>query len=194
MSSPATTQPDTRSPRERLLDTADRLFYAEGVHTVGIDRILDEAGVAKASLYSAFGNKEGLVKAYLAGRHERQVARIDAALERAGDDPRERILAVFDAQAKLFAQPGFRGCAFAAASAEERPGGEIEQLSTDYRAYIRGVFRRLADEAGIDDSETLACQLQLVYDGAQQSAREHTPGIAETARNTAAVLVDAALA
>lgn len=57
------------SARDRLLDAANELFYREGVHTVGIDRIIEHAGVAKASLYNTFGNKEGLVSAYLDGRH-----------------------------------------------------------------------------------------------------------------------------
>ena len=82
------------SARERLLDTAERLFYAEGVHTVGIDRVLAESGVAKATLYKNFGNKDGLVTAYLDRRHERQVARVTAALDAVADgSPRERILA-----------------------------------------------------------------------------------------------------
>src|ERR1700733_14875094 len=90
-----------RSPRERLLDAANELFYAEGVQSVGIDRVIERAGVAKASLYSTFGSKEELVRAYLDLRHERQLARLRAGA--AGvEDPVEAILAVFDAQAKQF--------------------------------------------------------------------------------------------
>ncbi|WP_078850092.1 TetR/AcrR family transcriptional regulator [Streptomyces sp. NRRL F-5126] len=188
-------RPDSRSPRERLLETANRLFYAEGIHTVGIDRILKEAGVAKASLYKTFGNKEGLVKAYLEGRHQRQVARIQAALDRAGSDPRERLLAIFDAQATLFAERDFRGCPFAAAAAEERTGGEIEVMAAGYRNYPREVLRELAEAAGATDPGTLARQLHLVYDGALHAARmDHDPEVAVLARATGAVLVDAALA
>lgn len=186
---------DERSPRERLLETADRLFYAEGIHTVGIDRILEEAGVAKASLYKCFGSKDGLVKAYLEGRHERQKARIARALERAGDDPRARLLAVFDAQAELFATPGFRGCAFAAATAEVPVGDELEHVAGGYRGYVRQILRELAAEAGVRDADRLACQLHLIYDGAQQAARmDRAPSVALLARETAAVVVDAALA
>lgn len=188
------TRVDERSPRQRLLETADRLFYAEGIHTVGIDRILDEAGVAKASLYKCFGSKDGLVKAYLEGRHARQKARIARALDRAGDDPRARLLAVFDAQAELFATPGFRGCAFAAATAEVPIGDDLEQVSADYRGYVRRVFRELAVEAGATDPFALACQLHLLYDGAQQVARtEHASSVAEQAHAAAGVLIDAAL-
>src|SRR5271154_5251583 len=90
-----------RPPRERLLDAANELFYAEGVQSVGIDRVIERAGVAKASLYSTFGSKEELVRAYLEARHERTLAELRAAVA-ATEDPIERLLAVFDAQARLF--------------------------------------------------------------------------------------------
>src|SRR5258708_22179344 len=101
------------SARERLLAAANELFYAEGVQSVGIDRIIEHAGVAKGSLYNTFGSKEGLVRAYLESRHANTTGRLQHAI--AGvDDPRQKILAVFDAQGQLFRQPGFRGCAFVA--------------------------------------------------------------------------------
>src|SRR6204780_3921577 len=86
------------SARDRLLQAANELFYAEGVQTVGIDRIIERAGVAKASLYNLFGSKEELVAAYLASRHDFTTGRIANAIEGV-DDPNEKILAVFDAQA-----------------------------------------------------------------------------------------------
>ena len=106
--------------RERLLAAANELFYNEGVHTVGIDRVIEQAGVAKASLYNTFGSKDELVRAYLETRHASVTQRIMAAVHRYGT-PRERLLAVFEGQAELFAQPDYRGCAFARASAESRP-------------------------------------------------------------------------
>src|SRR5215472_15248662 len=105
------------SARERLLAAANELFYDEGVHTVGIDRVIERAGVAKASLYNTFGSKDVLVAAYLNGRHESVAARVGAAL--AGvEEPREKILAIFDAQREGASQRGYYGCAFASASAE----------------------------------------------------------------------------
>src|ERR1700736_366989 len=101
------------SARERLLAAANELFYAEGVHTVGIDRIIEHAGVAKASLYNIFGSKEGLVGAYLASHHDGTTGRLMAAVGQ-HRSPRERLLAVFDAQGQIIAQPEFRGCAFIA--------------------------------------------------------------------------------
>ncbi len=178
--------------RERLLETADRLFYAEGIHTVGIDRILEESGVAKASLYKAFGSKDALVAAYLDQRHERQKARIERAIERT-DDPRERILAVFDAQGELFARPDYRGCAFSLASAEGS-GGVAKERAESHRGFVREMFRELATEAGVPDPSALACQLHLVYDGAQQAARmDRDADIAARAKAAAGALLAVAL-
>src|SRR5258708_5701235 len=117
---------ETRTARERLLSSASELFYAEGVQTVGIDRIIEHAGVAKASLYNIFGSKEGLVGAYLASHYDETTERITAAVERHRSS-RRRLLAVFEAQAQIVAEPGFRGCAFITASAEAAQGGVIER-------------------------------------------------------------------
>jgi AcrR family transcriptional regulator len=184
-----------RSPRERLLNAANELFYAEGVQSVGIDRVIERAGVAKASLYSTFGSKEELVRAYLEGRHEMVLGRLRAAVDAAGDDPVERILAVFDSQAQLYRRPAFNGCAFAMASAEAPAGGRIELATESYRADVRGLFAELAAQAGAPDPELLASQLQMIYDGASLSVRmDHDPGVAVAQRAAAAALVQTALA
>src|ERR1700682_5917200 len=98
-----------RTARERLLASADELFYAEGVHTVGIDRIISHAGVAKASLYNIFGSKEELVRAYLESRHAGTSERVSRALMRYRT-PRDRLLGVFDAQGEQITDPAFNGC------------------------------------------------------------------------------------
>lgn len=181
------------SARERLLGAADELFYDEGVRTVGIDRIIEQAGVAKASLYNAFGSKEELIHAYLEGRHARVAARIEKHIERY-DNPRDRILGVFEAQGQTFGDPGYHGCAFIAASAESRPGDLVEQASDAYRTWVRGLFTRLAEQAGVPDPATLARRLHLLYDGAGVSARmDRDADAALESRAAASVLVDAAL-
>ncbi len=171
------------SARERLLAAANELFYAEGVQTVGIDRIIERAGVAKGSLYNTFGSKE-----------EGTSDRLTKAIERF-DDPRQKILAVFDAQAQLFRQPDFNGCAFTAASTEARPGGLIEDAADRFRAWIRAMFTDLAERAGAPDPVGLGRQLHLLYDGAGLAARmDHgDPGIAQPTRDAAQALLDAAL-
>ena len=153
------TRPSTdRSARDRLLDAADELFYEEGVHTVGIDRVIERAGVAKASLYNVFGSKDELIRAYLERRHERRRARIDRALARY-ETPRDQLLAVFDALDEALAEPGFRGCAFVNASAESRPGSVVEQASDDMRGSLRALLTELAEAAGAPDPAGLAGQL-----------------------------------
>jgi AcrR family transcriptional regulator len=182
------------SARERLLASANELFYDEGVHTVGIDRIIEHAGVAKASLYNTFGSKDELVRAYLEGRQASVTQRIMQAVDRY-DTPRERLLAVFEGQGELFAQPGYRGCAFARASAESHPGDLAEYAAEGYRAWVRALLTELADDAGVREPEVLARQLHLLYEGAAQSARmDHDPSAAVAARAAAADLLDAALA
>src|ERR1700749_3209282 len=182
------------SARERLLAAANELFYNEGVHTVGIDRIIEQAGVAKASLYNTFGSKDELVRAYLETRHPSVTQRIPQPGGR-DDTPRERVLAVFDGQGELFAQPDYRGCAFARASAESHPGGLAEQAAEAYRHWVRALLTDLAAQAGVPEPEALARQLHLLYDGSAQSARmDHDPAAAAVARAAAATLLDAALA
>jgi AcrR family transcriptional regulator len=113
------------SARERLLAAADELFYREGVQSVGVDRIVQQAGVAKASLYNLFGSKEELVQAYLDARHDTTRLQTERTLTRFRT-PREKLLGVFDAQGQIFTEPDFNGCAHISASAEARPGGPVE--------------------------------------------------------------------
>jgi AcrR family transcriptional regulator len=182
------------SARERLLRAASELFYEEGVHTVGVDRIVDRAGVAKATLYALFGSKDGLVRAYLAERHDRTRERMTRELAARFDTPRERLLGVFEVQGLSFTEPGFRGCAFVGANAESSAGTSVEELTGDYRNWLRSVFVDLAKEAGATDPQHLAQQLVLIYDGAAVSAwMDRDPGVAEAARAVAEALVDSAI-
>jgi AcrR family transcriptional regulator len=182
------------SARERLLAAANELFYEEGVHTVGIDRVIEHAGVAKGSLYNTFGSKDELIHAYLKGRHDAIAGRITRALE-SYDTPRDRLLGVFEAQGQSLADSGYRGCAFARASAESQPGDRVEQAYSDYRGWVRSLLTRLAEEAGAPDPAVLARQLHLLYDGTGVAARmDHDPAASTAARAAAATLLDAALA
>jgi AcrR family transcriptional regulator len=195
VATPGTTKADAvaskTSARERLLDAANELFYDEGVQTVGIDRVIEQAGVAKASLYNTFGSKEQLVYAYLQSRHQGTKNRITRALENF-DNPRDQLLGIFEAQHKLFKQPKFHGCAFMSASAEARPGGIVEEAADEYREWIRSLFVELAKMAGAANPGLLGRQLHLLYDGSILSARmDRDPSAALVARDAAAALLDA---
>jgi len=190
----ATKNLDRATARERLLNAASELFYEEGVRTVGIDRVIEHAGVAKATLYNAFGSKDELVRAYLAHRHSLWRERMMRELESGYSTPRERLLGVFDVLGESLAEPGYRGCAFINASAEAHSGSAIEQASDEARAWRHSMLAELATEAGAADPETLARQLSLLYDGANVTARmDRDPHAAASARTIAATLVDAAL-
>ena len=136
--------------RERLLAAASELFYAEGVNTVGIDRVIERAGVAKATLYNAFGSKDELVKAYLNRRHDATMERMTTELERRFSSPKERLVGVFEVQGLSFTDPGFRGCAFVRSSAVSRPGTAVDEAASDYRTWIHTLFFDLAQQAGAD--------------------------------------------
>jgi AcrR family transcriptional regulator len=180
------------TPRERLLAAANELFYREGVHTVGIDRVIERAGVAKATLYSTFGSKDELIAAYLEARHNAMRERLRRAIDRRRS-PRARLLAAFDVQADLAADESYRGCAFANATAESH-GSSADAAVARYRAWVRATFAELAADAGARDPATLARQLHLLWDGASASARmDHDPASARAAKSAASMLLDAAL-
>jgi AcrR family transcriptional regulator len=188
----STRNPAAPSARERLLAAANDLFYEQGIHTVGIDRIIEKAGVAKASLYSTFGSKEALVRAYLAGRHEARQLRLMQKLERF-QTPRERLLGVFDSLRESVVDSQFRGCAFMRASAEVSPDLDVRDVCDSSRAWLRALFTDLARAAGAAQPARLAQQLQVLYDGATVGAQmERDPGPAIAARAIAAALLDAA--
>jgi AcrR family transcriptional regulator len=188
----STTLPKKASARQRLMDAADELFYGEGIHSVGIDRVIEKAGVAKGSLYYIFGSKDELVRTYLRNRHELWSTRIDEQLA-AAPTPRDAVLSVFDALGELFAQPDFNGCAFTNAAAEALPGSAELDMSGEFRRWVHELFAGLCREADLRDPDALADRLVVLYDGANTSAAlDHDPSAARRARDIAEMLVGAA--
>src|SRR5260370_37640599 len=98
------------SARQRLLAAADELFYENGINTVGIDRIIERAGVAKASLYDCFGSKDELIRAYLEARNTARRARVNEWISRY-DTPQKKILGIFELLGEASSQPGYKSCA-----------------------------------------------------------------------------------
>jgi AcrR family transcriptional regulator len=168
MESPATTARRT-SARERLLAAADELFYENGINLVGIDRVIEHAGVAKASLYDCFGSKEELIRAYLKGRADKRQARISERIASLGT-PQEKILGVFDLLGEIVTRTDYRGCAFQRASAEAGASSVIKGTCDEPRAWLRSQFTELARQAKAADPELLGRQLLFLYDGAAFAA------------------------
>jgi AcrR family transcriptional regulator len=181
------------SPHDRLLAAADELFDAEGVHVVGVDRLIHEAGVARASLYSAFGSKDELVRAYLERHFQERQSRLGEMLAQY-DTPKERLLALFIDLETAIAGSEFRGCRFINATAEARPEEASLTVTDEYRTWLRSVFSTLAAEAGARDPERLGRQLAALYDGVAVAARlDADPAVAaEAARTAAETLIEAA--
>jgi AcrR family transcriptional regulator len=182
------------SVRDRLLAAANELFYEEGIHGVGIERVLERAQVAKASLYSTFGSKDDLVRAYLEARDQRRRKRIGAAIEK-HSSPRARILAVYDVLGEVVRESNYRGCAFVNASAEGmRTESKAKRVCDDSRAWLRGLFTSLACELGTSDAERLGARLTMLYDGATVAASmDGEVNAAAEARALAEQLIDGAV-
>ncbi|MEA2644705.1 MAG: hypothetical protein QOG08_1731 [Chloroflexota bacterium] len=182
------------SARDRLLAAADDLFYAEGVHVVGVDRIVQRAGVTKASLYNTFGSKDELVRTYLENHFRRRQARV-AQILAAHTSPRERLLAVFGEVEGLLAGSAFRGCRFISAAAESAHGEPGEVVAEKYRAWLWSVFTDLARAIGARDPKQVGRQLFLLYDGAAVAARmdEDRGAAAKAVRSAVLALIDSAV-
>jgi len=181
------------SARDRLLAAANELFDAQGIQTVGVDRIIEHAGVSRGSFYNNFESKEQLIHTYLLGHHQTTTTQLSEAIARQ-DDPRQKILAVFDTQAERIRQPDFNGCAFVAASTEAPAGGVIDRDAAEFRTWIRTMFTDLAKQAGAPDPGQLGRQLHVLYDGAGLTARmDHDPDVAAATRAAVQALLDDAL-
>jgi AcrR family transcriptional regulator len=177
------------SARERLLAAATELFYANGINTVGIDRVIEHAGVAKASLYDCFGSKEELIRSYLEGRSLARRTRINERLAQF-ERPEDKILSIFDLFAELASQPDYRGCAFVRASADANSSDKVKSVCNESRAFILDTFTDLCRAAGASDPELLGKQLVLLYDGATISAHmDGNPNAVSTARALAAQML-----
>jgi AcrR family transcriptional regulator len=183
-----------QSKRDKLIDTALRLFVREGFHATGIDRVLAESGVAKMTLYNHFRSKEELILAVLRRRDEQFRNWFVRRVESLTETPRNRLLACFDALGEWFRQKDFHGCSFINASAEfgERDH-PIHAAAAEHKRLVRGYIRSLAVDAEVEDPGGLADRLMLLIEGATVLA--HVCGdldAARSARESAGILIEAA--
>ncbi|HQR81191.1 MAG TPA: TetR/AcrR family transcriptional regulator [Actinomycetota bacterium] len=186
---------DASPARERILDSAFRLFYARGIRAVGVDLIIAESGVAKATFYKHFPSKDDLVLAYLDRVDDIWTGQLREAAAAAGTDPADQLVGMFDALRSACRRPGYRGCAFINAAAESAPGTPIHERTVAHKAAVRAWARGLARQAGARDPKALARSLTLLLDGGLASgsldAGQDAPRVAKA---SARALVDAAVA
>jgi AcrR family transcriptional regulator len=176
---PASEKPDMK---ERILATADRLFYLRGIRAVGVDTVAAEIGISKRTLYNHFPSKDALIAAYLERRFVQP---------RASDKPpAEQILATFDSLERRFAARDFRGCPFVNAVAEMGADRTVKKIAIAFKESRRLWFRDLLVRLGAADPESLATQLALLVDGsiAQDLVRDD-PAMARAAKQAAIVLL-----
>jgi AcrR family transcriptional regulator len=176
--------PEKPDMKERILETADRLFYLRGIRAVGVDTIAAEIGISKRTLYNHFPSKDALISAYLARRF--------VQARSSEKPPAEQILGTFDSLERRFASKDFRGCPFVNAVAEL--GAEdraVKKIAIAFKESRRVWFRDLLKQLDVADAEGLATQLTLLVDGsiAQDLVRDD-PAMARAAKAAARVLLE----
>jgi AcrR family transcriptional regulator len=155
----------TPGPRERLLEAAQKLTYSHGVG-IGVDTLLKAANVARRSLYEHFGGKDGLIAEMLRRSTAEDEARYQKIMQSAGEDPRDRLLAIFDRLADIIAEPDFRGCRYLAADlALADPGHPGHAITRDYRQRVHRLLEHELVKLGHPRPAHAADQLLLLIDG-----------------------------
>lgn len=177
--------------RERLLAAAFVLFYKHGIKSVGIDRIIAEAGAAKASFYHHFRSKDELIVAYVELRYRALMAVFTQEITSRTSDPRERLLVGFDVLGDLFADPEFSGCPVNNAVAEVGRGSpEVRDAACRFKSDVAAFVAETAREAGVVRVDELVGAWILLIDGAFVGAQRGDEEAAASARATAEVLLD----
>jgi len=170
---------------DHIVDTASALFYREGTQSIGVDRIIAETGVAKATMYRHFTGKDALIAACLRRRHDNVLTALRDGLARVRGDGRKRVLTVFELLYDKAESPDFRGCGFLLAVAENEGSDEVRAIARHHKATVLALFAELLP-AGIAKRDALAAQLNLLYDGAMAQILIHRdPGPARIARECA---------
>lgn len=186
------TPAEVGAARERLLRTAYTLFQRNTLNTVGVDRIVAEADVAKTTLYRHFASKDGLAVSVL--RHHEDVWTrdwLEQAIERSGETAGARLLGIFDAFDDWFQRDDYEGCLFARALLETRdPASPVHAAAAAGLENIRALIRGLAEEAGIQNPEVFALQIQTLLLGTTVAAVYGDLDAAQQARDVARLLLE----
>jgi AcrR family transcriptional regulator len=170
--------------KDRILETADRLFYLQGIRAVGVDTIAAEIGISKRTLYNHFPSKDDLIMAYLARRFVQP---------RPSDKtPAEQILGTFDSLERRFGSKDFRGCPFVNAVAElGAEDAAVKKIAVAFKESRRIWFRDLLIKLKVANADDLATQLTLLVDGSiAQDLVRNDPSMARAAKQAARVLLE----
>ena len=179
--------------KDHLLSVAQRMFCTRGFHAVSVDAILEEAGVARMTLYKNFGSKEDLIVATL--RREDKLFRqwLASFVEARSTRPADRIESLFEGLHERFSSEGYYGCAFIRASVEfPDPTHPVHQIAREHKEMIRSYIRGLLSKDNPQNALTLSEQLYLLFEGAIAASQLHgEPWPAEYARQAAHHLLTA---
>jgi AcrR family transcriptional regulator len=177
--------------RQRIVETAERLFYAEGVRSVGIDRIIAEAEVAKMTLYNHFASKDDLILAVLQYREEKFDGMFEKWMQRHGKKGMDRLEAFFAALKDWFDSTGFRGCAFINATVELADAQHAaSQFSAGHKERFREMIREIITETRGTKAASVAPAIALMVEGAIVTAvMEQASDAADVAKDAAMTLV-----
>ncbi len=180
--------------RDHLVDTALALFTEGGYHAVGIDTVLARAGVAKMTLYNHFASKEDLIVAALARKAEQSAQGLETVLAAAGDDPLEKVLAIFDWLDAWFRSKEFRGCIYIKAAGEyPEKNDKPHQAALAFKQARHDLFVALCRQMKIKNAEATGWQLSVLMEGAIVVAFIHgRPKAAQDAKAAAVTLITAA--
>jgi AcrR family transcriptional regulator len=180
-----------RGARDRILEAAYELFARRGIRDVGVDEVIERAGVAKASLYRHFRSKDDLVVAFLELREERWTLEwVEAEARRRGTTPEEQLLAIFGLFDEWFQREDFEACSFINVLLEMGPAHPAGKASVQHLANIRSIVRKLAEESGLRDPESFARSWHILMKGSIVSAAEGDAEAAQRARSMARLLIE----
>jgi AcrR family transcriptional regulator len=179
------------SARERILDAAYELFSRRGIQAVGVNEVTERAGVASATLYRHFASKDKLVLAFLDLREQRWTKDIiEAGAMRRGSNPEEQLLAIFDVLDEWFHRDDFEAGSFMKVLLELGPKHPAGGASVWHLEQIRSIVRRLAEEAGLHDTDSFARSWHILMEGSILVATEGDTRAAQRGKSMARLLID----
>ena len=159
---------DGEKTRRHIVETANRLFYADGIRATGVDAIAEAAGVTKRTLYYHFSSKDELIARYLEARDQPNLAAFRKGFAAAKGGPPERVAALFAGLERAAARPGWRGCGFLRTAGElaNLPGHPAIKAASTHKKRVEAWLAQEFEAAGLDAPQALARQIVLLIDGA----------------------------